>query len=295
MEEDLNYTMINTIKIVDESPQCTLGETPIYCDWLEKLIWVDILENRMYLMALESFNIQTVHFPFLVSAVLPTTQKGMFLLVSQEGILGYDLLQEKIVKKWMDYPESETRPNEAQISNNGDLFFGTMDFNVEKNIGSWYRLTSKTLELTKLESNVSIPNTLAFIDDQVIFGDTATQQLYRGKQNASNWKNKIAITPKIEGGGMDGSYFTEEQILINARWGHNKATVFNTLESMSIVEEIKLPVNQPTSCVIANYKNENLLFFTSAKKGLLRPSVNDGKIVVCKTNYTTRPINRFYV
>jgi len=287
--------MIHNINVVSHAPQNTLGETPIYCDYLQKLIWVDILENVIYTLTPETLGIDTIKLPFLCSAALPTTEKGILLLVTQIGILSFDLTTKTVVKKWIDFPEENTRPNEAQISLEGDLFFGTMDYNVAPNKGAWHRFSSKDNSLTLLESKVSIPNTLAFVNDSVIFGDTATNQFFTDKVNAINWGNKKSITPKIDGGGMDGSYFSAEKYLINARWGLSKTTVFDTENNMNILSEFELPVKQPTSCVIFPSEDGNKILFTSAKKGLENPSENDGKIIIADTTYKTRTINRFRI
>ncbi|MEX6626485.1 SMP-30/gluconolactonase/LRE family protein [Tenacibaculum salmonis] len=285
--------MIHNINVVSHAPQNTLGETPIYCDYLQKVIWVDILENSIYTLDIATLKINTIKLPFLCSAALPTTKKGILLLVTENGVLSFDLLTEIVVKKWIDFPEKDTRPNEAQISPNGDLFFGTMDYDAKPNKGSWYRFSSKETKLVLLESNVSIPNTLAFFDDEVLFGDTATNQFFIDKANAINWNDKKSCTPKIEAGGMDGSYFSGDNYLINARWGLSKTTVFDVFKNMNTHAEFELPVKQPTSCVIYPSKNGNKILFTSAKVGLENPSENEGKISIADTTYKTRTINRF--
>lgn len=285
--------MLSNIRVIEHSAPSTLGETPIYCDQLNRIIWVDIIERKCYSMHPETQEIETRNFPDTVSAVLPTTKKGHFLLLSSSGIFTYDLVSDQILDKLCDFPEDGevTRPNEAQIAKDGTLFFGTMGYNAESKVGSWYSFSLQN-GIQRLESSVSIPNTLCFNNGHVIFGDTATKHLFKTSIESIDWNNKQSIYSDSDG-GMDGSYLTGENIMINARWGLNKCTLFDIKNKMNIVEEYPLPVTQPTSCVVVGNGTQNSIYFTSASKGLKDPGVNDGKLISATTTLSALPVNRF--
>ncbi len=284
--------LIGTPTIIAHSPAAELGETPVYCDWLKLLFWVDITGHRFFSLNPLTEKIST-HAPgFLVSAVLPTTERNIFLLVSNTGILLYHLNEARIVQKLAPFPENDTRPNEAQISPDGRLFFGTMGFNAEANAGAWYRFASGEKEVHLLEKNVSIPNTLVFANNNIYFGDTVKKEVYRVAATSDNWIKDKQHVLWFEEGGADGSCLSDIDYIITARWGFSKITI-NDLNKGTLVQEFTVPAKQVSSCLIVSEPEYNLIYFTSARQGMITPLPDDGKLIKANTSLKALPINRF--
>ena len=289
MAEDLKYTMTSNISTVPESCSNVLGETPVYCDWLRKLFWVDILNQELFSYSLESGKVKQTKVPMTVSAMLLCDKKGIFLLVSDQGLFLFNEEEGLVVNSLpIDYPEQSTRPNECQIDPSGSLIMSTMDWNAKLESGSWYRYSSGDHSFTKLLGSITIPNTLVFQNEKILYGDTVRECLFEVEASMPNWEDSKCIC-QIDGGALDGSCLTEEGYLIGARWGLSKLTVYNTHDNMKVVDEIELPASQPTSCLIA----EGHLYITTANYSLADPVSVDGKLLKAETSLTGSPQYRF--
>lgn len=109
-----------------------LGETPVWCQRTQSLLWVDILAQRVLRYWPETRKTEIHDLPSVTSAVLMTEKRNLFLLVSQDGIHLYDY-ENKSRQTLCGYPGAEgTRPNEAAIAPDGSLWFGTLDIKRKK-------------------------------------------------------------------------------------------------------------------------------------------------------------------
>lgn len=284
---------LQNLSVLTDSKNNTLGETPVYCNWIHKLIWVDILKNEFFVLDPENFEYQTLSTDFLVSAILPTTEKGIFLLISDTGIYTYDLIHTKVIRKLADFPEKNTRPNEAQVTPEGNVLFGTMAFDASYKKGAWYIFSAKDHSVELLESEISIPNTLVFLEESILFGDTTENTIFKIPRNFTDWQKEKQAFISFDEGGADGSYLSADQLLITARWGHSKLTVHLLGKQPLFIANIDLPVKQPSSCIIVPTNKGNRLFITSANTGLTAPSDNDGKLCTALINAPASPVNRF--
>jgi sugar lactone lactonase YvrE len=278
--------MLKNIRVLEGSQNSTLGETPVYSPFNKSVFWVDILEKKAFQFKVEDESVDVIELPFLASAFLPTSKENVFLVTSDEGIFLFDLVSREVIKKIAEFPEKYTRPNEAAICPKGDLYFGTMGFNAEAEAGSWYHLEAITYQLTLLEEKVSIPNTLVFEGDNVIFGDTAKKEMYTVSLTTRNWGKDKKLFMKIPEGGADGSFLCGNGVLINARWGHSKIAVHELSRINKLdFKSFKLPVTNPSSCCLVEGKNGPLLFITSARLRLENPHEIDGKVILADVDF----------
>ena len=119
-----------------------LGETPVWCQRTQSLLWVDILNLKLLRYWPSQHKTEMRKLPSLTSAVLLTSALNRFLLVSQDGLHLYDYAFSK-TEKICDYVGREgTRTNEAAIAPDGSLWFSTMDLKEEQTLGAWYRYES---------------------------------------------------------------------------------------------------------------------------------------------------------
>src|SRR5688572_19277521 len=116
-----------TIECVFDSA-CALGEGPYYDRDGDRLIFVDIIDRKAYLLTPGSGALHTLEFPESVSAVIPQEQGGYIatlasrvVKVSEDGAIS-------------DFTVGDANPavrsNEARTDSRGRLWLGTMQNNI---------------------------------------------------------------------------------------------------------------------------------------------------------------------
>lgn len=269
-----------------------LGETPVWCERSQSLLWVDILQGKLLRYwpdAHDRVEVRTM--PRYTSAVLLTDDAECFVVVSQNGISLYHYSRGNF-SHLCDWPEKAagTRPNEAAIAPDGALWFSSMDVDARQTIGNWYRFENGHTSPQKLLGNQWVPNTLQWWGKNVWFADSLRHCMYCARLT----DEELSIIETFSVNGIpDGSALTEDGLLINARWGDARLSC-SQLEDHSLKEcdSIPLPVQQPSSCT---FGGETLadLYITSARDGLLTPVPVDGALLRITTTLTGKPASRF--
>ncbi|NMP27705.1 SMP-30/gluconolactonase/LRE family protein [Rahnella sp. SAP-1] len=258
-----------------------LGETPVWCQRSQSLLWMDILNQRLlrYWPDTQAFEQRTL--PALCSAALLTEKAETFLLVAENGLSLYDY-QTEHTELLCGYPgEAGTRPNEAAIAPDGSLWFGTMDRQEEAKIGAWYRFEmGDELPLVMMDK-VGIPNTLAWYEGKVWFADSMQNRFYSGNARRIN---PLKISCFSSGDKTpDGSTLSEDGLLLTACWGGHclLRQQINQGELLTL-DTLSLPVAQPSCCTFGG-ADMRQLFITSARKGLATPGDIDGALLQVNT------------
>ncbi|MDV5138762.1 SMP-30/gluconolactonase/LRE family protein [Chimaeribacter arupi] len=269
-----------------------LGETPVWCDRSQSLLWVDINRQRLLRYWPSRRETEIRNLPSVTSAVLLTDKEEVFLLAAHQGIAAYDYASGEITVLCA-YPEetSKTRPNEAAIAPDGSLWFGTMDLTEGEPIGAWYRFAAGDAAPEKMMDNLTIPNTLVWHENRVWFADSHAKRFYSGNGKRINPRTLSCyssgdLTP-------DGSTLTTGGRLINACFGHHCLFTYQLNEGELLAEEaIPLPVTQPSCCTFGGPERKTL-FITSARKGLENPGPLEGALLQVETRETGMPQHRF--
>lgn len=269
-----------------------LGETPVWCERSQSLLWVDITEGillRYSPGAQEETEIRAM--PRYTSAVLLTDDPDHFVVVSQSGVSLYHY-PSRDFSPLCEWPErtATTRPNEAAIAPDGSLWFSSMDPLAQQTIGNWYRLESGQKSPQMLLGNQWVPNTLQWWGGNVWFADSLRHCMYCASLN--DGVLDVAHTFNVDG-IPDGSALTQDGLLINARWGDARLSC-NQLGDNSLKEcgSIALPVQQPSSCTFGGATLSDL-YITSARDGLVTPTPVDGALLRITTMLTGKPACRF--
>lgn len=269
-----------------------LGETPIWCERSQSLLWVDILQQCLLRYWPAQNGRTEIHaMPPFTSAVLLTEQEEVFLAVSQSGITLYDYARQQF-ERLCDYPADAggTRPNEAAISPDGALWFSTMDIEARGPIGSWYRFALGDTSPQRVLGDQLVPNTLQWHAGNLWFADSLRHHFYCAQHNAAGLT--ILATHEIEG-IPDGSTLTDAGQLINARWGQARLVHYQlSVTQMTELSTLALPVTQPSSCTFGGPTLSDL-FITSARVGLALPGRTDGALLCVATTLTGQPSGQF--
>lgn len=282
-------TVSTEVKIIGKT-RCSLGETPVWCADSQSLLWVDILQQRLFRYWPEQNERTEIHpLPAATSAVLLTTQPETFLIVSQSGIQIYRYRTRRFTLRH-PWPDVGTRPNEAAIAPDGALWFSSMDPTAVRAIGCWYRLSPETNVLQRLAAEQWVPNTLAWTTQGVWFADSLRHVIYHGVFRSDT----LTITRRYPVRGIpDGSALTCDDQLFNARWGENCLVRYQISgDELHELGSVALPVAQPSSCTFGGATLSDL-YITSAYDGLTAPGAADGALLKISTSLTGTPARRF--
>lgn len=268
-----------------------LGETPVWCQRTQSLLWVDILAQRVLRYWPASGQTEIHDLPSLTSGVLLTQKRNVFLLVSQDGVHLYDY-ESQTQQKLCDYPGAEgTRPNEAAVAPDGSLWFGTMDIEEEKMTGAWYRFETGAEKPETMLDNVGTTNTLVWYEGKVWFADSRKNRFYSANARRIN---PLKISCFSSGDKIpDGSALTQNGWLITACWG-SKCLLRQQINQGELLtlDTLPVPVTQPSCCTFGG-PDMTEIFITSARKNLDAPHALEGALLHAKTATVGAPQNLF--
>lgn len=268
-----------------------LGETPVWCQRTQSLLWVDILAQRVLRYWPETKKTEIHDLPSITSAVLLTEKRNLFLLVSIDGIhlYDYDLKSRQTICGY--FGAEGTRPNEAAIAPDGSLWFGTLDLKEEKNNGAWYRYEAGADAPEMMLDNVGITNTLVWYEGKVWFADTRKNRFYSANARRIN-PQKISCFSSGDK-SPDGSALAQNGWLITACWGSHclLRQQINQGELLTL-DTAPLPVTQPSCCTFGG-PDMTELYITSARKTLEAPHALEGALLHVQTSTVGVPQNLF--
>lgn len=268
-----------------------LGETPVWCQRTQSLLWVDILAQRVLRYWPETKKTEIHDLPSITSAVLLTEKRNLFLLVSIDGIhlYDYDLKSRQTICGY--FGAEGTRPNEAAIAPDGSLWFGTLDLKEEKNNGAWYRYEAGADAPEMMLDNVGITNTLVWYEGKVWFADTRKNRFYSANARRIN-PQKISCFSSGDK-SPDGSALAQNGWLITACWGSRclLRQQINQGELLTL-DTSPVPVTQPSCCTFGG-PDMTELYITSARKTLEAPHALEGALLHVQTSTVGAPQNLF--
>lgn len=278
---------------------CSLGEGPYYDRESDRLLFVDIIERKGFILSPASGELRTLDFPEAVSAVIPRRSGGYIatlekrvVTVSEDGA---------IADFATGYANPGTRSNEARTDSRGRLWLGTMQNNIGPNredlpvtssIGTLHRIDADG-RATRFLEGIGISNTLVWSPDDrtLYFADTIANRIdaFDFDAEAGTIANR---RPFVAGGpgGPDGSAMDAEGCLWNARWG--AGCLIRTRPDGREDRRIDLPVIQPTSCVFGG-PDLDTLYITSARVSLREPGPLDGALLAIRPGVRGLPCHPF--
>ncbi len=244
--------------------KATLGEGPVWDARAQTLFWLDIINKHIYANAdviaeLDDF-----------IGCIALRARGGLVLTKRLSFWTFDLVtaSSTFLAAPTDEPASN-RFNDGKCDPRGRFLAGTMNLNEKDPTGSLYSFDGKSI--TKLLSDVTISNGMTWSADGKTFYyiDTPTREVKAFDYAVDSGviaNPRIAVTIPASLGWPDGMTSDTDGNLWIAMWGGAQVTKWNP-HTGQLLEQIPVPVIQPSSCVFGG-KNMNELFITSARKGL---------------------------
>ena len=254
-----------------------LGEGPYYDSRYDRISWVDIVGQALYMM--DKNGIKKVEFEEKISAAIPIKNQNGYMVCGERNLFLY--IDEKIIKyKNIEHlMKKGQRCNDAKADRLGRLWFTTItDDEQYKPGGNLYLLEKGNIRL--MEEDVMLANGMAFShDDQFFyFVDSIKKEVYSysfdlEKGTISNKRVLFTID-----GTPDGMSIDQMDHLFVAIWGGKRIEVRDSKDGR-LIENISLPTRLITS---VTFKEKDIIV-TSAS--LSEKDEYKGDVFLFKTNY----------
>ncbi|RZF62607.1 SMP-30/gluconolactonase/LRE family protein [Sphingobacterium corticibacterium] len=246
-----------------------LGEAPIWDERINTLYFVDILSKRMYMYSPSTKTVEKFQFDEFISCIALHHDPDIVLIALESGIHALHVNSRK--KTFIIQPETKAnyRFNDGRVDKEGNWVIGSMN-NINNGAGathqpdaSLYRVNGS--EVNMLLKHVTISNGIVFSDTTMYYIDSIL-----GNVRSFDYRNGILQHEKIvfrveDGVSPDGMTRSKSNRLYVALWGGAKIIVYD-LNRSTVVNEITLPVPNPTSCTFGG-RDMHTLFITTASMG----------------------------
>jgi sugar lactone lactonase YvrE len=262
--------MTTTAELFIDS-RCELGEGPFWHPLQDRLFWFDILNKTLFSATSGGIMVDRFTFDATVTAA-GVIDSDNLAVASAAGIFKLTLstdTRELLIP--LEPDSTSTRTNDGRVNQSGGFWIGTMGLKDAGSVaaGALYQVRSGSV--TKLLSDVYVPNSTCFSPDgrTAYFADTPSLTI-----------RKVAIDPQtgLPNGGWqtfvdssqmagqpDGAVVDSEGFVWSARW--RGASVVRISPDGRIDREIKLPVSRVT-CPAFGGRDLKTLYITTAREGL---------------------------
>lgn len=246
-----------------------LGEGPWWNAGTQQLYWVDIEGNAFHVFDPATGNDRKIDVGQMIGCCVGRKSGGVVVAL-QNGFYGLNLETETLTP--LVDPEAhlpENRFNDGKCDSRGRLWAGTTRVQHDEPSGFLYRLDADLSVNRKLD-DVWISNGLAWSrDDKTMYYiDSPTSEVVSFDFDAATGEisNEQLVIEIPEGGGSpDGMTIDEEGMLWVALWDGWRVIRVNP-ESGEIIDEIRLPVARPTSCVFGGANLDELYITTASTR-----------------------------
>jgi len=272
--------MIEAACVVDARD--ALGECCLWCPATQKIWWVDVLRP-----CLQSFEPATgAHrvypLPGRFCGCAVRRASGGLVLALDEGLHSFDPETGSLDFLVQAEPaELGNRYNDGRCDRAGRLWIGTMDPDIQKASGSFYRI-GVDLSVLKLLDGVTVPNSTAFSpDDKVLyFADTPRHTIWAFDFDIAGGtiSDRRVFADLTERKGLpDGSCVDAEGFLWNAEYGGGQLTRY--APDGRVDRTIPVPVTNPTCCCFGGPAFSTLYITSAMPEGGPDPGRHDGGLL----------------
>jgi sugar lactone lactonase YvrE len=263
--------LIGTAAVFD-GRRCSLGEGPVWDSASGRVLWVDILNQKVHWARLSDGETGEIAMPSHVGAFLPG-EGAIWWAFLVDGVYRFDEASGGL-EKIAHFPHSlppldgvdQMRANDAAVSPWGDVLCGTMPYNPDAfpGVGSLYLFSGH--DLAHVLSNVTISNGIGWSGDQskMFFVDTPTGRVDQfDVDEAGRIDNRrIFATIDPDLGFPDGLAVDSEGFVWVALWAGGR--IQRLAPDGSLAGFIELPCRQVTSCAFVGDDLKTLIITTAA-------------------------------
>ena len=281
-----------------------VGESAVYDDRRDALLWVDIGGKRIHRLFLSPRRHEIWPAPDFPASIGLRADGGAIVGLRDRVALwdfGGEFRDLALVEP--DLPDN--RLNEGRVGPDGAFWVGTMQNNLEpdgspremtRESGAIYRVSSDGRVTPLTPREFGIANTMAWTDDgRFLTADTMRNEIYAYDLRAGALANRRVFAPPLPRGAPDGSCLDAEGFLWNCRVGGG-ASVARFRPDGGLDRLVELPCGSPTSCAFGG-PDFATLYVTSSRFGLtaehLAAHPEEGALFAVEVSARGRPEPRF--
>lgn len=254
--------------------RCALGESILYSDRDDALLWTDILGPALWRYDIHSDLVRTWPMPAPLGCIGLGTD-GRLLLGLAKGLYSVDIDRHRhsetlpislLAEVQPDDPL--TRINDGRADRHGGFVFGTKSEHADgRPAGQFFQYRAdhglRALDLPA----ATIPNSICFdaSGTRMYFCDSPQGRILRCRYDAERAQVddiETFVTLDVDNAEPDGSVVDNEDAVWNAQWGAGR--IVRYLPDGRIERVIRLPVSQPSCLTIVG----SILYISSARVGL---------------------------
>lgn len=280
--------------------QDVLGETPLWCERTQSLLWLDIDGGRLQRFHPASgrhdvFTFEQRH----VGSLALTTEPGRVLLGIELGLWWFDLGSGALRPLCQVEPaDLDNRLNDGRCDARGHFWVGTMDNQLHRPQGALYRVAPDG-RVQRPFGDVIVSNTIAFSPDQrtLYFSDTRRFMTWCFAVDIDAGtlsQRRVFVDHTATRSRPDGACVDAEGHVWNAIFGGARVVRFTPAGAVDRV--IELPVSNPT-CVCLGGPELKTLYITTARKFLDRTQLRHepwaGSVLAIDVDTPGLPEHRF--
>jgi sugar lactone lactonase YvrE len=261
-----------------------LGECCLWCPVTKRVWWLDIRRPCLQSYDPVSRQHQVYPLPGRHCGCAALRKSGGLVVALDDGLHGFNPATGKL--QFLVHAEPNEPPgnryNDGRCDRRGRLWIGTMDIDIRRASGSFYRISADRTVL-RMFDGITIPNSTAFSPDDrtLYFADTPRHVIWAFDFNlhagSIGDRRVFAETGKAN---PDGSCVDAEGYLWNAEYGGHRVTRY--APDGRIDRSIDLQVTNPTCCCFGG-EAFDMLYVTSAapppKPGQATPAAMEGGLL----------------
>ena len=269
-----------SVEVFDDR-RCWLGEGPTATGENNNHVqWVDILNGKVLSKNFETSKTSEYKLDDHVGFAIPRTGGGDVLGTSNGPVL------RDVEGNVSGLPKRETdthksRWNDAKVSHTGDLFLGTLSYDLVPKASGLYRISKDGSEIKKLLSELTLANGLDWsVDTQTFyFIDSLEHCVDAFSYDGQEITDRRTVIKFGENEIPDGMCVDGEDGLWIAFWDGSQVRRYD--EKYKLSEKIDLPVSYTTSCAFAG-KDLDQLVITTAHSNEMGKHPQAGMTFICK-------------
>ena len=267
------------VEVFDDR-RCWLGEGPTATGENNNHVqWVDILNGKVLSKNIETNKTSEYKMEEHVGFAIPRTSGGDVLGTANGPVL------RNTEGEITNLPGRETdkvksRWNDAKVSYTGDLFLGTLSYDLVPKASGLYRISPDGSEIKKIISEVTLANGLDWsVDNQTFyFIDSLEHCVDAFSYDGKEITDRRTVIKFNENEIPDGMCVDSEDGLWIAFWDGSEVRRYD--EKYKLSERIELPVSYTTSCTFAG-KNLDQLVITTAHNNEMGKHPQAGMTFIC--------------
>lgn len=277
-----------------------LGETPLWCEETHSVLWLDIEQARLQRFHPASGRHDVFQFDErYVGSLALLRQPGRVLLGLDRALFLFDLgtgQRERLCE--VEPADADTRLNDGRCDSRGRFWVGTMDNQLHRGIGSFYRVDPDG-SVHRQFGDVIVANTVALSpsEDTLYFSDTRRYVTWRfglDVQKGTLGGRQVFADHTASRDRPDGACTDSEGFVWNAVFGGGR--VVRLACDGRVDRVLQLPVSNPT-CVCLGGPDLRTLYISTARRFLTQRQLREepwaGSLLAIEVDVPGLPERRF--